>query len=96
MASFMHRSFLAFLVSIAVMVLVSLNTRPPNKQQVEGVCFEWADAKGRSARHSWGLQALGSVACRYRVVVLGHLSLGLIAARSSLLLHVKDFSELLR
>ena len=46
MASFMHRSFLAFLVSIAVMVLVSLNTRPPNKQQVEGVCFEWTDAQG--------------------------------------------------
>ena len=45
MASFMHRSFLAFLVSIAVMVLVSLNTRAPDKQQVEGVCFEWADAQ---------------------------------------------------
>jgi Na+/proline symporter len=45
MASFMHRSFLAFLVSIAVMVLVSINTRPPDRQQVEGVCFEWSEAR---------------------------------------------------
>jgi solute:Na+ symporter, SSS family len=41
MTSFMHRSFLAFLISIAVMLLVSLYTMPPRKEQVEGVCFEW-------------------------------------------------------
>jgi hypothetical protein len=42
MTSFMHRSFLAFLVSVAVMGLVSLYTKPPRREQVDGVCFEWA------------------------------------------------------
>src|SRR4030095_7357798 len=41
MASFMHRSFLAFVMSVSVMLLVSLNTKAPDKHQVEGVCFEW-------------------------------------------------------
>jgi SSS family solute:Na+ symporter len=41
MTSFMHRSFLAFVISIAVMLLVSLCTKPPRMEQVEGVCFEW-------------------------------------------------------
>jgi len=45
MTSFMHRSFLAFLASIVVMVFVSLYTKPPCRQQVEGVCFEWATAQ---------------------------------------------------
>jgi Na+/proline symporter len=42
MTSFMHRSFLAFLVSISVMGLVSFYTRPPRREQVDGVCFEWS------------------------------------------------------
>ncbi|MBM3802130.1 MAG: sodium/solute symporter [Acidimicrobiia bacterium] len=48
MASFMHRSFLAFLASIAVMVWVSLYTKPPRRDQVEGVCFAWASAQTAS------------------------------------------------
>jgi SSS family solute:Na+ symporter len=42
MASFMHRSLVAFLLSIAVMVIVSLLTAAPPKSRVEGVCFEWS------------------------------------------------------
>jgi hypothetical protein len=42
MASFMHRSLVAFLLSVAVMVVVSLLTAPPPKSRVEGVCFEWS------------------------------------------------------
>ena len=42
MASFMHRSLVAFLLSVAVMVGVSLVTAAPAKSRVEGVCFEWS------------------------------------------------------
>ena len=42
MASFMHRSLVAFLLSVAVMVVVSLLTAAPPKSRVEGVCFEWS------------------------------------------------------
>jgi len=42
MVSFMHRSLVAFLLSIAVMVVVSLLTAAPPKSRVEGVCFEWS------------------------------------------------------
>ncbi|MHC4581492.1 MAG: hypothetical protein ACYS14_08535, partial [Planctomycetota bacterium] len=42
MASFMHRSLLAFLLSVAVMVVVSLLTAAPPKSRIEGVCFEWS------------------------------------------------------
>jgi len=42
MVSFMHRSLVAFLLSVAVMVVVSLLTAPPPKSRVEGVCFEWS------------------------------------------------------
>jgi len=41
MVSFMHRSLVAFLLSVAVMVIVSLLTAAPPKHRVEGVCFEW-------------------------------------------------------
>jgi solute:Na+ symporter, SSS family len=44
MASFMHRSLLAFLLSVAVMVIVSLVTAAPPKHRLEGVCFEWRDS----------------------------------------------------
>jgi SSS family solute:Na+ symporter len=43
MASFMHRSLVAFLLSVAVMVVVSLLTAAPPKSRVEGVCFDWSD-----------------------------------------------------
>ena len=43
MASFMHRSLLAFLLSVAVMIIVSLLTAAPPKHRVAGVCFEWGD-----------------------------------------------------
>jgi SSS family solute:Na+ symporter len=42
MASFLHRSLVAFLFSVAVMVVVSLLTAAPPKSRVEGVCFEWS------------------------------------------------------
>ncbi len=42
MASFMHRSLVAFLLSVAVMVVVSLFTTAPPKSRVEGICFEWS------------------------------------------------------
>src|SRR5438132_10142622 len=42
MTSFLHRSFLGFLLSVGVMVLVSLLTQPPPRECVEGVCFEWS------------------------------------------------------
>jgi len=42
MASFMHRSLVAFLLSVVVMVVVSLLTAAPPKSRVEGVCFEWS------------------------------------------------------
>ena len=40
--SFMHRSLLAFLLSVAVMIVVSLITAAPPKSRIEGVCFEWS------------------------------------------------------
>jgi len=43
MTSFLHRSLIAFLLSVAVMVIVSLLTAAPPKSRVEGVCFEWSD-----------------------------------------------------
>ena len=70
MASFMHRSFLAFLVSIAVMVLVS------SEHQASTTSNRWKasalNGRRRSGRRpvrppSGGFQALGSVACRYGV-----------------------------
>jgi hypothetical protein len=42
MASFMHRSLVAFLLSVAVMAIVSLLIAAPPKSRVEGVCFEWS------------------------------------------------------
>jgi SSS family solute:Na+ symporter len=42
MASFMHRSLVAFLLSVVVMVVVSLLTAAPPKRRVEGICFEWS------------------------------------------------------
>ncbi len=42
MSSFMHRSLVAFLLSVVVMVVVSLLTAAPPKSRVEGVCFEWS------------------------------------------------------
>ena len=42
MSSFMHRSFLGFLVSVAVMIVVSLFSQKPSSRQIEGVCFEWS------------------------------------------------------
>ena len=42
MVSFMHRSLLTFLLSVAVMVVVSLLTAAPPKSRIEGVCFEWS------------------------------------------------------
>jgi SSS family solute:Na+ symporter len=42
MVSFLHRSLVAFLLSVAVMVIVSLLTTAPPKSRVEGVCFEWS------------------------------------------------------
>jgi solute:Na+ symporter, SSS family len=70
MASFMHRSFLAFVVSVVVMVLVSLNTRAPERHQVEGVCFDWTSeapqgstALLRDSRMWGGLLAATSLAC---------------------------------
>ena len=42
MASFMHRSLVAFLLSVAVMVVVSLFTAAPPKSRIEGICFEWS------------------------------------------------------
>ncbi|MEW5978370.1 MAG: sodium/solute symporter [Acidobacteriota bacterium] len=41
MTSFLHRSFLGFVLSVAVMIVVSLCTRPPSLQQVNGLCFDW-------------------------------------------------------
>ena len=42
LASFMHRSLLAFLLSVVVMVVISLLTSAPPKSRIEGVCFEWS------------------------------------------------------
>jgi SSS family solute:Na+ symporter len=42
MVSFLHRSLVAFLLSVIVMVAVSLLTAAPPKSRVEGVCFEWS------------------------------------------------------
>jgi hypothetical protein len=42
MVSFLHRSLVAFLLSVAVMVVVSLLTAAPPKSRVEGICFEWS------------------------------------------------------
>jgi SSS family solute:Na+ symporter len=42
MISFMHRSLVAFLLSVVVMVVVSLLTSAPPKSRIEGVCFEWS------------------------------------------------------
>jgi len=42
MVSFLHRSLVAFLLSVVVMVVVSLLTAAPPKNRVEGVCFEWS------------------------------------------------------
>jgi len=42
MASFLHRSLVAFLLSVVVMVVVSLLTAAPPKSRIEGVCFEWS------------------------------------------------------
>ena len=42
MSSFMHRSLVAFLLSVAVMVVVSSLTAAPPKSRVERVCFEWS------------------------------------------------------
>jgi SSS family solute:Na+ symporter len=42
MISFMHRSLVAFLLSVVVMVVVSLLTAAPPKSRTEGVCFEWS------------------------------------------------------
>ena len=39
--SFLHRSIVAFAISVAVMIGVSLATAPPPRGRVEGVCFEW-------------------------------------------------------
>ena len=41
LSSFMHRSFVAFAISVFVMVAVSKLTSPPPKERVEGICFEW-------------------------------------------------------
>jgi SSS family solute:Na+ symporter len=38
----MHRSLLAFLLSVVVMVVVSLLTAAPPKGRIEGICFEWS------------------------------------------------------
>lgn len=42
LVSFMHRSLIAFLLSIVVMVVVSLLTAAPPKSRTEGICFEWS------------------------------------------------------
>jgi Na+/proline symporter len=42
MASFMHRSLVAFLLSVVVMIVVSLLTAAPPNSRTEGVCFEWS------------------------------------------------------
>jgi SSS family solute:Na+ symporter len=42
MVSFMHRSLVAFLLSVVVMVVVSLLTAAPPKNRIEGICFEWS------------------------------------------------------
>ncbi|MCA9425710.1 MAG: sodium/solute symporter [Candidatus Omnitrophica bacterium] len=39
--SFLHRSILVAIVSIAVMISVSLATSPPPVARTEGVCYEW-------------------------------------------------------
>ncbi len=69
LTSFLHRSFLGFVLSIGVMVLVSLFTREPEKEQTDGVCFEWSIAAPRQVRafgdaRVWGLAlAIVVVAC---------------------------------
>jgi SSS family solute:Na+ symporter len=70
LTSFMHRSFLAFLVSISVMGLVSLYTKPPRREQVDGVCFEWATNQSAgstplvSSSRLWGaLLAVTAITC---------------------------------
>ncbi len=42
MASFMHRSLVAFLLSVVVMIVVSLLTAAPPNSRIEGICFEWS------------------------------------------------------
>jgi SSS family solute:Na+ symporter len=41
LASFLHRSLVAFIISVILMVVVSLMTPPPPRDRVEGVCFQW-------------------------------------------------------
>ena len=42
MISFMYRSLIAFLLSVAVMVIPSLLTSTTPKDRIDGVCFEWS------------------------------------------------------
>ncbi len=48
MTSFLHRSFLGFVLSVAVMLFVSLLTKGPSQEQVRGVCFDWTVSTPRS------------------------------------------------
>lgn len=69
MASFMHRSLLAFLLSVAVMVVVSLLTAAPPRERVEDVCFEWSSMSPSEKmpflhdHRLWILLLLVSVVC---------------------------------
>lgn len=48
--SFLHRSILVALASLAVMIGVSLLTAPPPRDRVDGVCFEWGNQEASAGK----------------------------------------------